>query len=63
MVYDELRRLAAVRIASESPGQTLDATALVHEAYMRLVGPTAQAVITGLAGADGEAIPQIISRL
>jgi RNA polymerase sigma factor (TIGR02999 family) len=37
-VYDELRRLAAVRMARESPGQTLDATGLVHEAYLRLVG-------------------------
>jgi RNA polymerase sigma factor (TIGR02999 family) len=39
LVYDELRRLAAVQMASEKPGQTLDATALVHEAYLRLVGP------------------------
>jgi RNA polymerase sigma factor (TIGR02999 family) len=39
LVYDELRRLAADRLAHESPGQTLDATALVHEAYVRLVGP------------------------
>jgi RNA polymerase sigma factor (TIGR02999 family) len=38
LVYDELRRLAAQRMARESPGQTLQATALVHEAYMRLVG-------------------------
>lgn len=38
MVYDELRRLAASRLANESPGQTLQATALVHEAYLRLVG-------------------------
>src|SRR5262245_30910708 len=38
-VYDELRRLAAHKLASERPGQTLDATALVHEAYLRLVGP------------------------
>lgn len=38
LVYDELRRLAAARIAAESPGHTLDATALVHEAYLRLVG-------------------------
>jgi RNA polymerase sigma factor (TIGR02999 family) len=38
LVYDELRRLAASEIASEKPGQTLDATALVHEAYLRLVG-------------------------
>jgi RNA polymerase sigma factor (TIGR02999 family) len=38
LVYDELRRLAAARMAGESPGQTLEATALVHEAYLRLVG-------------------------
>jgi RNA polymerase sigma factor (TIGR02999 family) len=38
LVYDELRKLAATRLAGEKPGQTLDATALVHEAYVRLVG-------------------------
>lgn len=38
-VYQELRRLAAVRMAREQPGQTLQPTALVHEAYLRLVGP------------------------
>jgi RNA polymerase sigma factor (TIGR02999 family) len=38
VVYDELRRLAAQRLAREKPGQTLQATALVHEAYLRLVG-------------------------
>jgi RNA polymerase sigma factor (TIGR02999 family) len=38
LVYDELRKLAAARLANEKPGQTLDATALVHEAYLRLVG-------------------------
>jgi RNA polymerase sigma factor (TIGR02999 family) len=38
LVYDELRRLAAQKLAREAPGQTLQATALVHEAYMRLVG-------------------------
>src|SRR6476619_135482 len=38
LVYDELRRLAAQRLAQERPGQTLQATALVHEAYVRLVG-------------------------
>ncbi len=38
LVYDELRRLAAQRLAQEKPGQTLEATALVHEAYLRLVG-------------------------
>jgi RNA polymerase sigma factor (TIGR02999 family) len=37
LVYDELRRLAAQRLAHERPGQTLQATALVHEAYVRLV--------------------------
>src|SRR5262249_33348456 len=37
LVYDELRRLAAQRLAQENPGQTLQATALVHEAYLRLV--------------------------
>jgi RNA polymerase sigma factor (TIGR02999 family) len=38
LVYDELRKLAAVRMTQEKPGQTLNATALVHEAYLRLVG-------------------------
>jgi RNA polymerase sigma factor (TIGR02999 family) len=38
LVYDELRRLAAAKLAQEKPGQTLQATALVHEAYLRLVG-------------------------
>lgn len=37
LVYDELRTLAAARMAAEAPGHTLDATALVHEAYLRLV--------------------------
>jgi RNA polymerase sigma factor (TIGR02999 family) len=39
LVYDELRRLAAQKLAQEKPGQTLQATALVHEAYLRLAGP------------------------
>lgn len=38
LVYDELRKLATVKLAQEKPGQTLQATALVHEAYLRLVG-------------------------
>jgi RNA polymerase sigma factor (TIGR02999 family) len=38
LVYDELRRLAAAQMAREKPGQTIEATALVHEAYLRLVG-------------------------
>src|SRR6187399_2274191 len=37
LVYDELRKLAAARLAQERPGQTLQATALVHEAYLRLL--------------------------
>jgi RNA polymerase sigma factor (TIGR02999 family) len=47
LVYDELRKLAARQLARERPGQTLDATALVHEAYVRLVGE-------GGAGAAGD---------
>jgi RNA polymerase sigma factor (TIGR02999 family) len=46
LVYDELRRLAAQKLAQELPGQTLQATALVHEAYLRLIG-------TGDPGWDG----------
>jgi RNA polymerase sigma factor (TIGR02999 family) len=42
LVYDELRRLAAREMAGDRPGQTLNATALVHEAYLRLVGPEGQ---------------------
>jgi RNA polymerase sigma factor (TIGR02999 family) len=48
LVYDELRKLAAVKLAQEKPGQTLNATALVHEAYVRLV--------------DGDQTPQWNSR-
>jgi RNA polymerase sigma factor (TIGR02999 family) len=39
LVYEELRKLAAARMAAESPGHTLQPTALVHEAYLRLIGP------------------------
>ena len=49
IVYEELRKLADHRVAREAPGQTLQATALVHEAYMRLVGPNAE----GERGWDG----------
>ena len=38
LVYDELRKLAAARLAQEMPGQSLQATALVHEAYLKLIG-------------------------
>ncbi|MCU0982378.1 MAG: sigma-70 family RNA polymerase sigma factor [Pirellulaceae bacterium] len=41
LVYNELRKLASVKLAQERPGQTLQATALVHEAYLRLVGSEA----------------------
>ena len=42
LVYDELRKLAAQKLANEKPGQTLQPTALVHEAYLRLVGGQAE---------------------
>ncbi len=42
LVYDELRKLASMRLANERPGQTLQATALVHEAYLRLLGPAGE---------------------
>src|SRR5262245_33406340 len=42
LIYDELRRLAAQKVSEERPGQTLEATALVHEAYLRLVGTGAE---------------------
>ncbi|PQO41945.1 sigma-70 family RNA polymerase sigma factor [Blastopirellula marina] len=44
LVYDELRKLAAAHLANEPPGQTLQATALVHEAYLRLVGSDSTAL-------------------
>lgn len=43
LVYDELRKLATARMAAESPDQTLQPTALVHEAYLRLIGPADEA--------------------
>jgi RNA polymerase sigma factor (TIGR02999 family) len=63
LVYDELRRLAASRIASEGPGQTLQATALVHEAYLRLVGDDGEPRWNGRAhffGAAAEAMRRIL---
>ncbi len=47
LVYDELRKLAAARLAHEKPGQTLEATALVHEAYLRLTGEPASSAAGG----------------
>ena len=55
LVYDELRKLAAGKLAHEKPGQTLDATALVHEAYVRLVlaRSASEGEPPSLAGASG----------
>jgi RNA polymerase sigma factor (TIGR02999 family) len=63
LVYDELRRLAARKMALEPPGQTLDATALVHEAYLRLVGGDAERLWDGRAhffAAAAEAMRRIL---
>ena len=63
LVYDELRKLAAARLAGERPGQTLDATALVHEAYLRLVPTTPQPGFNGRGhffGAAAEAMRRIL---
>ena len=50
LVYDELRKLAAQKLAQEKPGQTLQSTALVHEAYLRLVGDGQPRDLTGSVG-------------
>ena len=60
LIYDELRKLAAQKLAREQPGQTLQATALVHEAYLRLVGDGERAVLGAArsflrGGRDGHA--------
>jgi RNA polymerase sigma factor (TIGR02999 family) len=63
LVYAELRKLAAQRMAAEVPGQTLQATALVHEAYLRLVGPDSARRWNGRAhffGAAAEAMRRIL---
>lgn len=63
LVYDELRRLAAARLSQESPGQTLQATALVHEAYLRLAGSEPPDGWSGRAhffGAAAEAMRRIL---
>src|SRR5688500_11973005 len=52
LVYDELRKLAAAKLAQEKPGQTLQATALVHEAYLRLVGPGVGSQESGVGAVD-----------
>jgi RNA polymerase sigma factor (TIGR02999 family) len=60
LVYDELRKLAAVKMASEKPGQTLDATALVHEAYLRLGGDQQFEGRGHFFAAAGEAMRRIL---
>jgi RNA polymerase sigma factor (TIGR02999 family) len=60
LVYDELRRLAGVQMDREKPGQTLDATALVHEAYLRLVGDQRFASRGHFFAAAAEAMRRIL---
>lgn len=63
LVYDELRKLAAARMAAERPDHTLDATALVHEVYLRLVPATPRASFDGRAhffAAAAEAMRRIL---
>jgi RNA polymerase sigma factor (TIGR02999 family) len=63
LVYDELRQMAAARLAQENPGQTLQATALVHDAYLRLVGarqPQAWNSRGHFFGAAAEAMRRIL---
>jgi RNA polymerase sigma factor (TIGR02999 family) len=60
LVYDELRRLAAAQLVHEKPGQTLDATALVHEAYLRLVGDQQFANRRHFFAAAAEAMRRIL---
>ncbi len=60
LVYDELRALAAARMAQERSGQTLDGTALVHEAYLRLIGDQAFANRGHFFAAAAEAMRRIL---
>jgi RNA polymerase sigma factor (TIGR02999 family) len=60
LVYDELRRLAAAQLAGEKPGQTLDPTALVHEAYLRLVDDPGFANRRHFLAAAAEAMRRIL---
>ncbi len=60
LVYDELRHLAAQKLAQEKPGQTLDATALVHEAYLRLIGGQQFANRAHFFAAAAEAMRRIL---
>jgi RNA polymerase sigma factor (TIGR02999 family) len=60
LVYEELRKLAAQKLAQEKPGQTLEATALVHEAYLRLVGDQQFANRRHFFAAAAEAMRRIL---
>src|ERR1700683_3138339 len=60
LVYDELRKLAAAKMAAEAPGHTLDATALVHDAYLRLVGDQQFDGRTHFFSAAAEAMRRIL---
>jgi RNA polymerase sigma factor (TIGR02999 family) len=60
LVYEELRKLAAAKLSNEKPGQTLQATALVHEAYLRLVGNNAFADGRHFFRVAAEAMRQIL---
>ena len=63
LVYDELRKLAAAKLANEKPGQTIQATALVHEAWMRLLGSDAEIHWNGRGhffGAAAKAMQRIL---
>jgi len=60
LVYDELRRLAHAKMASEKPGSTLNATALVHEAYLRLIGDQKFENRGHFFAAAGEAMRRIL---
>lgn len=60
LVYDELRKLAAAKMAGEKPGHTLDATALVHEAFLRLTGGQAFASRSHFLRAAAEAMRRIL---
>lgn len=62
LVYNELRKLAASRLAREAPGQTLDATALVHEAYVRLAAPRAAALEGPASGRENKAASEAAFR-
>jgi RNA polymerase sigma factor (TIGR02999 family) len=59
-VYDELRKLAAAKLASEKPGQTLDATALVHEAFLKLGGDRSFATKSDYLKAAAQAMRRIL---